>query len=102
MFFCSCLFHCLSFFSMSKSFFSFLLLSFSLLILGGGCTQSNTSQTQSSSEVTVQADVSVLVDGGYVLNAEESTLAWESGKKLIPNYTHNGTVGIKSGNVVVE
>ena len=87
---------------MSKLFSFFVLFTLSLVMIGAGCTQSKTSESQMSPQATSDEEVSVLADGNYALNTQESILAWESGKKLIPNYTHNGTVGIKSGEVVVQ
>ncbi len=75
----------------------FPVLLFPLILLGAGCAPEPVIEVNIEDE----EEVAVLTDGTYELVVAESAVTWEASKKLVDT-THNGTVDVSSGRVVVE
>jgi polyisoprenoid-binding protein YceI len=61
-----------------------------------------TENTESSSPEIMGEEVSSEVSGNYTVDTNESNAKWTGSKKIVKDYYDNGTISIKSGNVMIE
>ncbi|NQV89169.1 MAG: YceI family protein [Parcubacteria group bacterium] len=74
---------------------------FPLILVGAGCAPEQVIEMNTEVQEVVEESGTLMTDGTYELVAEESVITWEASKKLV-DVTHNGTVNVSTGRVVVE